>query len=176
VKPTSSPLALSILRTWATNDRVTTFLVEGLPEELWVATIPGCPRRTIRMVAGHIHNARCMWIKTLGQPHGIAVPKSVDRHRVTRANLVRALNLSGGAIDSLLALGIERDGQIPATPAYAWRNLPLDVGHVLAYFVAHEGHHRGQILLAARQLGHRLPASVRDGLWQWNKRAAEAQD
>jgi hypothetical protein len=42
---------------------------------------------------------------------------------------------------SLLALGIERDGQIPPTAAYAWRNLPLDVGHVLAYFVAHEGHH-----------------------------------
>jgi uncharacterized damage-inducible protein DinB len=64
---------------------------------------------------------------------------------------------------------------IPPTAAYTWRNLPLDVGHVLAYFVAHEGHHRGQIVLLARQLGHRLPADLRNGLWQWTKRAAEAR-
>jgi uncharacterized damage-inducible protein DinB len=164
-----------MLKAWSTTNRVTTFLVEGLPEELWDAAIPGCLRRSIRTVGAHIHNSRCAWIKTLGQPHGIAVPKSVDRYRVTRSQLVSALNRSGDGIASLLALGIERGGQIPPTPAYVWRNLPLDVGHVLAYFVAHEGYHRGQIVLVARQVGHRLPDSVRNGLWQWNKRSAEAQ-
>ena len=23
------------------------------------------------MIAGHLHNARCMWLKTLGQEHGL---------------------------------------------------------------------------------------------------------
>jgi uncharacterized damage-inducible protein DinB len=74
----------------------------------------------------------------------------------------------------LLALGCDRGGSIPPASTYTWRNLPLDVGHVLAYFVAHEAYHRGQIVLVGRALGLRLPAEVTDGLWQWNKRAAEA--
>lgn len=39
----------------------------------------------------------------------------------------------------------------------------------------HGSIYRGQIVLVARQLGHRLPADVRNGLWQWTKRAAEAR-
>ena len=165
----------SILEAWSTNNRVTIFLVERLPERLWDAALPGMPRRTVRMVGGHIHNARCMWINTLGRPHGVEVPKAVDRRRISRSGLTRALAQSGRGIARLLALGLDHGGQIPPTAAYAWRNLPLDVGHVLAYFVAHEGHHRGQIVLVARQLGQRLPAEVTGGLWQWRKRAEETR-
>ncbi len=57
MKSSSSPLGASILGAWSTNDRVTTFLVEQLPDELWNASLPGSPRRTIKMVAGHMHNA-----------------------------------------------------------------------------------------------------------------------
>ncbi len=176
VMSAQAELRTAILDAWATNNRVTMFLVEQMPLELWSAALPGCPRRTMRMVLGHIHNARCMWLKTLGRPHGIRVPAAVDRHRVTCSQLVRALERSGRGIAGLLTLGLDAGGQIPPTAAYTWRNLPLDVAHVLTYFVAHEGHHRGQIVLAARQLGHRLPPAVRNGLWQWTKRSAEARE
>jgi len=76
-------------------------------------------------------------------------------------------------MEALLELGIAAGGEIPPSKAYVWRNLPLDVGHVLAYFVAHEGHHRGQLVLVARQLGHRLPPEVTNGLWQWTALAKE---
>src|SRR5438874_6131720 len=164
-----------LLAAWRTNNRVTVFLCEHLPPELWAVTVPGAPRRTVRMIAGHIHNARCMWIKTLGKEHGIKVPDAVDRRRVSQKQLVRALDRSSRGMISLLTLGCDHGGTIPASSAYTWRNLPLDVGHVLAYFVAHEGHHRGQIVMLARQLGYRLPAQVTGGLWQWAKRAQEAR-
>jgi uncharacterized damage-inducible protein DinB len=165
----------TLLDAWRTNNRVTVLLVEHLPPVLWTSAVPGAPRRTIRMIAGHLHNVRCMWVRTLGQELGITVPRSVDRRRVGRGELVRALERSSRGILRLLTIGCEHGGNIPRASTYTWRNLPLDVGHVLTYFVAHEAHHRGQMVLAARALGHRLPSAVTAGLWQWTKRAAEAQ-
>jgi uncharacterized damage-inducible protein DinB len=171
---TASPdLAESILAAWRTTNRVTVFLVRHIPDAIWEAPIPEVPRKTIGMLSGHIHNSRCSWLKTLARPQGIRVPTSVDRRKVTRRHLIAALNRSSRGIEALLRLGLRSGGRIPATPAYVWRNLPLDVGHVLTYFVAHEGHHRGQIVLAARQLGSRLPTDVIGGLWQWTKHAAD---
>jgi uncharacterized damage-inducible protein DinB len=161
---------------WRTTNRVTVFLVERIPHELWEAKVPGAPRRTVRMIAGHIHNARCTWIKTLGKEHGIAVPRAVKRQKVEPQELIAALDHSSRGIISLLQLGFDRGGTIPASSAYTWRNLPLDVGHVLTYFVAHEGHHRGQIVMLARQLGYRLPVEITGGLWHWSKRAREARE
>lgn len=172
--PSTRDLIDIVLPAWKTNNRVTVFLLERLPSELWSAAVPGAPRRTVRMLAGHIHNARCMWIKMVGKELGIAVPASVDRRRVGRSALVAALGRSSRGIASLLTLGCERGGSIPLASTYAWRNLPLDVGHFLAYFVAHEGHHRGQIVMLARQMGHRLPVEVTGGLWHWTRRSAEA--
>ena len=157
-----------VLATWQTSSGVTTFLIEHLPDEVWRATIPGAPRRTVQMVGGHLHNCRCMWVKMLGKKHGLAVPRSVDRRRVSRRQLVAALARSSRAIGQLLEIGLANGGRLPGFS-------PPDVTHFLAYHVAHEGHHRGQIVMVARQLGYRLPREVTNGLWQWSKRARGAR-
>jgi uncharacterized damage-inducible protein DinB len=164
-----------LVAAWQTNNRVSVFLFEHLPLELWEAKVPGAPRRTVRMIAGHIHNARCMWIKTLGKEHGIAVPRAVNRFKVGPKELIVALDQSSRGITGLLTLGCNHGGTIPLSASYTWRNFPLDVAHVLTYFVAHEGHHRGQIVMLARQLGYRLPVEIAGGLWHFSKRSKEAR-
>src|SRR2546426_2348726 len=141
--PSRLDLADTLVPVWRTTNRITVFLIEHLSPRLWAASVPGAPRRTVRMIAGHLHNARCMWIKTLGKEHGIAAPQAVNRYKVGPKELIPALGRSSRGIISLLTLGCDRGGVIPSSSSYTWRNLPLDVGHVLTYFVAHEGHHRG---------------------------------
>lgn len=168
--PNVSADGQALIDAWLTNQRVTTYLVKNLPAELWSMNVPGSPRRTVRVIAAHIHNARCMWIKTIGARHGVTVPKTVDGRLVKPTELVRALDRSSRGMIDLIKLGVVRGGAVP--PAY-WQNFPTDLTHFLTYFVAHEAHHRGQLVMLARQLGHRLPAEVTSGIWQWKKRAKE---
>src|SRR5438552_1021993 len=113
VPPNPTTFPAMILTAWNTTNRVTTFLVENLTSQLWPATIPGSPRKTVRMLAAHLHNARCMWVETLGQQHGIVPPPRVDRNNVQRKPLVAALNRSSDAVGRLLIIGCEHDGHIP---------------------------------------------------------------
>jgi uncharacterized damage-inducible protein DinB len=159
-----------LIDAWHTNHRVTVYLIENLPPDLWSMSVPGASRRTVGSIAAHIHNVRCMWIKMIGARHGITAPQAVDGRTVKPAELLRALERSSDGIVEVIRLGIERGGAIPAA---AWQNFPTDLVHVLNYFVTHEAHHRGQLCMLARQLGHRLPADIMAGLWQWKKRSRE---
>ena len=109
--PASRDLTETILAAWRTNNLVTVFLVRGIPTAVWAAPVPGAPRKTIRMLAGHLHNARCMWLKTLGRPHGIPVPSAVDRRKVSRRQLAAALKRSSRGIEALLRLGCRSGGR-----------------------------------------------------------------
>lgn len=156
----------AIVRAWQTTNRATIYLIEHLPPDLWAREIPGIPRKTVGTIAAHLHNSRCMWIRSIGARHGVIAPPLVDTRRVTPRELVRALARSSQGMVELIELGAANGGTVPRA---RWQNFPTDLEHFLAYFAAHEAHHRGQLLMAARLLGHRLPREVTGGVWQWTR-------
>ena len=160
----------ALIAAWRTNNRVTAYLIENLPVELWSERVPGMTRRTVGSVAAHLHNSRCGWIKSLGGNHGVTVPARVDFRTVRKAELLRALTRSSEGMIGLIRLGAERGGSVPSAH---WQNFPTDLVHFLNYFVAHEAHHRGQLILIARQLGHPIAQQAVDGVWQWKTRSRE---
>jgi uncharacterized damage-inducible protein DinB len=160
----------ALIAAWHTNHRVTSYLIENLPAELWPMKVPGYRQRTIRRMAAHIHNSRCGWVKSIGGKHGVTVPKPVDINKVRQTELIKALERSSRGIVDLIRLGAARGGAVPPAD---WQNFPTDLAHFLSYFVAHEAHHRGQLILLAQQLGHPLPKKIIDGMWQWKTRSRE---
>src|SRR5512136_563606 len=162
--------AAGLIAAWRTNNRATVFLVEHLPLAVWSSQVPGIPRLTVGMIAAHIHNSRCGWIKSLGARHDVKVPRLVDPRRVRPPELVKALSRSSEGMVRLIRLSIAHGGRVPRA---RWQNFPTDLHHFLSYFAAHEGHHRGQLCMVARQLGQRLPRTVAGGLWQWTRLSRE---
>src|SRR5215471_11715824 len=55
-----------VIAAWRTNNQATVYLIRQLPTRLWTREVPGIPRKTIGTIAAHLHNSRCMWIKSLG--------------------------------------------------------------------------------------------------------------
>ncbi|MDR8392038.1 hypothetical protein NC796_12850 [Aliifodinibius sp. S!AR15-10] len=155
----------TILAAWKTSNRVSIFMLENLPQEVWSEKVPGYQRKTVQMVGGHMHNTRCMWIKEATKKFDLHVPEYVDRYSVTTTELIEALHISSAEIMQLIKKGIETGSTVPG--------FYLDAVHLQYYLVAHEAHHRGQIVMVTRQLGYELPEKVTYGLWHWSKRAKE---
>ena len=91
--------------------------------------------------------------------------RAIDLHVMSKPDLTPVTDA-----DRAVELGAASGGKVPRS---TWQNFPTDLEHFVNYFVAHEAHHRGQLVMIARQLGHPLPADVINGLWQWTARARE---
>lgn len=162
----------ALLDTWKITHQVSVYLIRQIPADLWDKGIPGYKRKTIAMLAIHLHHTRCNWIRSIGRERFSKSLTRLEPRHATRKDVVQALKQSQEAMLELLHHCLDHGGQLPSRPA--WLNFPADVVHLLAYFVAHEAHHRGQITMAIRQLSRPLTPDASGGLWQWNRRLKEA--
>ena len=158
--PITKPFVLpeALLEMYATNNRITRYMIENLDEEAWRAEPPGGKGRSIGAVVAHIHNVRGMWLKAAG---GEQVEK-LEPKTATRPQALQALEESHRALRDLLAKAIATDGRI--------KGFKPDVAGFIGYLVSHDAHHRGQIGMLARQCGHALSQKAMFGMWEWGSR------
>lgn len=154
-------LKKTILETWAIGDAANQLLPRHMSDHVWRAPLPGFSKqKSIATTFAHLHNCRLMWLKMTGKRTGL--PASLNRRNCTRQQVAVALGRSAKAISDHIAQGLaHEDGHL--------KNYPFNAATFMCYLLAHEAHHRGQIIMVCRQLGHRLSIEGRYGVWNWSK-------
>ena len=159
-------LGPAAVRMFAANERMNQLLIEHLDPDAWRAKPPG-KVRTIVAIFTHMHNVRAKWIR-LTAPH-LGVPALLNRALCTPQLASAGLAESAARCCEMLGEGLGDDGRVKMfrrdSLAPAW---PAGV-EMLCYMLAHEAHHRGQVVMLAHQLGFSLPYKASDGIWNWEK-------
>lgn len=159
-------LGQSAVRMFVANERMNQMLIEQLDPAAWRAKPPG-KARTIAAIFTHVHNVRTKWIR-LTAPH-LKVPRQLNRTHCTPQQARAGLAESAARCSEMLAESLGGSGHIEKFHRDGWAR-PWPVGvEMLCYMLAHEAHHRGQVLMLAHQMGFRLPIKVTSGLWNWEK-------
>ncbi len=138
-----------LLNAFNTNNRINQYLIDNLPPAVWKAKSAEGKGRTIGAIVAHMHNVRVMWLKAVKAQE---VPAQLDRTSVTPGQAVRALESSRHALSVVISRAPTGDGRV--------KGFRPDVASFLGYLIAHDAHHRGQITMLARQVGHPLPQKV----------------
>jgi len=155
-------LSLSLLNAFNTNDRINHYLIANLPDAAWRAKALDGKGRTIAAIVAHMHNVRVMWLKAAKAEE---IPPQLERTSVTPKQAFQALEASRNALSviiSRISRALETDGRV--------KGFRPDVAGFVAYLIAHDAHHRGQITMLARQVGHPMPQKAIFGMWEWGSR------
>lgn len=146
--------------TWYINHRINIYLLDSIDEAHLADTLSSKGRGVGEQFA-HIHGVRLMWLKVAAPDAYAGLEKIEKGTPITKEVLKRTLEASAEAIAGLIEQGVV-DGKI--------KNFKPHPTAFLGYIVAHEAHHRSQIIIALKQSGHKVDQKVAYGIWEWGTR------
>jgi uncharacterized damage-inducible protein DinB len=156
----SPPLDLrkSLLETFAVNEKANQLLLRHIDDAAWRAAPPTGKGRSIGSMAAHMHQVRLMWLKA-AEKSG-KHPAKLDPDKATRPQVQASLEATAGAIHKFLEKALD-------DPSGKVSNFKPNVVAFIGYLISHDAHHRGQMAMLARQVGHPLPPQTGFALWEW---------
>ena len=145
----------NLIDSWNRNNKVTLYLLNNIEQE-WLSAKLMKRGRSIGDQFVHINNIRSFWIGKVAKKRDLKIDKKYARDKV---QLGLALDRSALKMADTLNQIFKNDKIKGYNP------------HPLAFFsqmIAHEAHHRGQIMATITRNGLEINKSVNFGLWNWN--------
>ncbi|HKR03883.1 MAG TPA: DinB family protein [Bacteroidia bacterium] len=150
-----------IIETWFINNRINLYLIKAISNQGMNCTLSTRGGRTVAQQFAHLHNVRMRWLEVLAKDLSEGL-KKIEKEDAHDKNLLKkSLETSGNAIADLFKRGIENDGRM--------KGFRRGVVPLMGYFIAHDAHHRGSILLTLKQCGHKVDQQTQYGIWEWDK-------
>ncbi len=150
-----------LLEAWRTNNRINLFLIDRISDAGMRCTLSKRGGRDVARQFAHLHNVRLWQLKKRAKDLAQGLEKFETKELPSKERLKEALSASSDAVESfLLGLMMGQNGR---------RGLKKGIFATLAYFVAHESHHRGNILLTLKECGHNLDQATRYAIWGWDR-------
>jgi uncharacterized damage-inducible protein DinB len=148
-----------LLNAWSINQNMNTLLIKNTSDAGMQKTLSLRGGRTIFLQWVHIHNVRMQWLEIAARDIFQlykTLPKEVQ---YDKKMLLETLEGSSNGLQALFERSWEEGGKVKG---FKKGLIPL-----LGYFISHESHHRGNMLLTLKQSGEKVPDVVKWGLWEW---------
>ncbi|MFN2501997.1 MAG: DinB family protein [Pyrinomonadaceae bacterium] len=150
-----------IIETWQINNRINLYLLDAVDGGQLASRLSSLGRTAGEQFA-HIHNVRLMWLKA-APPEALSSVSKIEKERSLDKELLHSsLTQSGIAIEKLMVSAAENGGKV--------KGFKPHVTAFLGYLIAHDAHHRSQIIIALKQSGYQLDKKVLYGIWEWGSR------
>jgi len=150
-----------ITEAWRTNNRITIFLIDNISEDGMACSLSKRGGRTVARQLGHMHTNRVWQLENRARELSKGLVKFGAADEPDADALRAAFAASGDAVEQFFA------DCVAGVPKR--RSFKKGVVAHLSYFIAHESHHRGNILLTLKECGHNLDQNTRYAIWNWDK-------
>lgn len=157
---TEQEILKQTLEAWHTNNRTNLFLIANISAEGMKCTLSKRGGRNVVRQFAHMHNNRVWHLENRAPDLAEGLYKFETAEEPDARTLKKHLKQSAERLEEYFSDWI--------TGKNRRRTFKKGVITYLGYFIAHESHHRGSILLTLKECGHNLDQKTRFAIWNWD--------
>lgn len=154
-----------LLEAWRTNNRINLYLIDRISAAGMRCTLSERGGRDVARQFAHLHDVRVYHLgkRAKDLAHGLKQFQSKGSEKTipTKTALRKAFAASSKAMETYL-------GDV-LSGAPKRRGFRKGIFTTLGYFIAHESHHRGSILLTLKHSGHKVDNVTAYAIWGWDQ-------